>query len=448
MLSTKTARAIMVSVLMILICSTIIYGQMGPTVTQTGIFESVSPSHLVSATINDKIEQVCLPRIDFQTDVDSNTLRRQLQEGIARQEAVFHLYHDGLARPKRQGGMLYASDVYLREQKITYTGFLRQLGYKIKISKTPPHEDTDHMRSILYGTHLAAEAEQKQKKEEKAAATAAPAAADESEKPSSRRIKTIYDVLPEGVIPPSIRSQLQEVNKRIKELKERPYEEETVLLDPVRWTTGRMGIMREDGTISGAFVEGQKPEMFISVPSTPNWLTAEMMGQINGQICEFVFQRDTNGLEVQENGRYYVRDLYFRNLRLTWKEWLEKHGQRLAEPVSKPNYATTNISLRINAVKGSWEGFKAPVLCVVNLNSKTELVRMLPPQQRPSNFAAFARLFDQKFKGKPINVSLLVCPNGQPYVELGQRRARRIYFTDEQDTLSGLQHKVITGRIR
>ena len=449
MLNTKSVRAALASALTILVCSISAYAQMGPTITQTGVFEAVSPSHVVSATINGNIEQVCLPRIDFQTDIDPNVLRRQLQEGIARQEAVFHLYHDGLARPKRQGGMLYASDVYLRDQKITYTGFLRKLGYKIKISRTPPFEDTDHMRSVLYGTQLAAEAEEKQKEKERAEAAAASApATDEDEKPSGRRIKTLYDVLPEGVIPPSIRSQMREVEKRINELKARPYEEETVILDPVRWTTGKMGMMREDGTISGAFVEGQKPEMFIAVPSDAGWLTAEMMGQINGQICEFIFQRDTNGLEVKENGRYYVRDLYFRDLRLTWKEWLEKHGKRLAEPASKPNYATNVITLRLNAVKGTWEGFRAPVLCMININSKSELIRILPPQQRPSNFANFARQFDQKFKGKPVNVSLLVCPNGQPYTELGQRRARRIYFTDEQDTLSGLQQKVITGRIR
>lgn len=448
MLSIKPVRAIMVSILIILFFSELAYGQMGPTITQTGIFESVSPSHVVSATINDNIEQVCLPRIEFQADVDTNLLRRQLQEGIARQEAVFHLYHDGLARPKRQGGMLYASDVYLRDQKITYTGFLRQLGYKIKISKKPPHEDTDHIRSILYGTHLAAEAEEKQKEEEKAAAASAAVVEEGEEEPSGQRVGTIYDVLPEGVIPPSIRRQMREVDKRIKELKARPYKEETVLLDPVRWTTGKMGMIRQDGTIVGAFVEGQKPEMFISVPSEANWLSAEMISQINGQVCEFVFQRDINGLEVQENGRYYIRDLYFRDLRLTWKEWLKKHGRLLADPESKPNYATTSISLRTKAIKGSWEGFRAPVLCVVKLNNRAELIRIMPPQQRPASFAGFARQFDQRFKGKPINVSLLVCPNGQSYTELGQRKAKRIYFTDERETLNGLQYKVITGRLR
>ena len=52
------------------------------------------------------------------------------------------------------------------------------------------------------------------------------------------------------------------------------------------------------------------------------------------------------------------------------------------------------------------------------------------------------------FKGSEADVSILVCPDGQPYTEIGQRRARRIYFPEYKATLDMAQNRVMTGKSR
>ncbi len=426
---------------------------LGPTTTQSGYWETISSFQVVQARINGQNEKVCLPRIIFKEEVDQDVLKEQIKKGIPAQEAIFNLYHDGLGTPKKQGGMFYASDVFLKDMKVTYTGYLQKLGYKFSVSNKPAFEDHEFMRSVLYNKQITT-AMQERDKAANAGSKSGDSKDDKRLKPSSMRVTTIYDVLPAGVIPPRIRAQQEEIARRVNALKGRPYETEIVQIDPLRWAAGRMGLIREDGTISGANVEGQKPELQIRVPATNAWLNPDMIKELNGQPCEFVLQRNLNGLEVSENNRFLLRDIYFSNLKLSWEEWLEKYGQKCPGMVDRPEFATGTIALEVKMVSGKWKGLKAPVLCQIDfaksspLNGPSELFRVFPPNPRPENFASFAEQFNRIFDGRDADVSMLVCPDGKPYHELGQKRARRIYFFSEKNTLDMLENAVMTGKLK
>lgn len=425
----------------------------GPTITKTGQWQSISSFQVVQARIDDQNEQVCLPRIMFKDEVDQDQLREQIKKGIPGQEAIFHLYHDGLGKPKKQGGMYYASDVFLKDMKVTYTGYLRKLGYNFTISKTPAFEDPDFMRDVIYSKRIITAMQDQ--KNSKAQGGSSDAAADTGKpKVSGMRVTTIYDVLPAGVIPPRIRKQQEEIARRVNALKGRPYETEIVQIDPLRWAAGRMGLLREDGVISGANVEGQKPELQIRFPAIKGWLTPEMIAELNGQPCEFVLQRNSSGLEVIENNRYLLRDIYFNKLEMSWEEWLKSKNQICPDFVDRPEYATGTIPLEVKLVSGKWKGLKAPVLCQVDfartspLNGASEMFRVFPPNPRPKDFQGFATKFNGIFNDRDADVSLLVCPDGKPYHELGQKRARRIYFPGDKNTLDMLQNAVMTGQLK
>lgn len=423
----------------------------GPTISQNGRWESISSFQIIQARINDQNEQVCLPKIEFKTSVDQETLKNQIKNGIQSQDAIFHLYHDGLGRPQKKGGMYYASDVYLKDQKITYTGYLRKLGYSFSIARGPAHEDAAFMRDVLYSQHITEQTEKQKKEAEQNKGRDK----KEDKKPSSTlRVTTIFDVLPKGVIPPRIRAQQEEIARRVNALKNRPYETEIVQVDPLRWAAGRMGLLREDGVISGANVEGQKPQLRITPPEEAGWLTPEMIGELNGQPCEFVIQRYMNGLEVYENSKYLLRDIYFTDLKLSWEEWLKKHGKKHVELPVRPSFATGTVALEVKLVSGKMNSIKAPVLCQVdfaastNLVAKEELFRVFPPDPRPANFAAFARRFNDALKNVDVDVSMLVCPDGRPYTEIGQKRAHRMYFPDHKATLNMVQQDILSGKIK
>ncbi len=427
---------------------------LGPTTTQNGYWETITSFQVVQARINGQNEQVCLPRIIFKEEVNPDLLKEQIKKGIPGQEAVFHLYHDGLGKPKKQGGMYYASDVFLKDMKVTYTGYLQKLGYKFSISNKPAFEDHEFMRSVHYSKQITTAMQER----DKAAANAGSKSGDNQDakrlQPSSMRVTTIFDVLPAGVIPPRIRAQQEEIARRVNALKGRPYETEIVQVDPLRWAAGRMGLLREDGIISGANVEGQKPELQIRVPSGNGWLTPDMIKELNGQPCEFVLQRNLNGLEINENNRFLLRDIYFANLKLSWEEWLKKNGQTCPAMIDRPEFATGTVALEVKIVSGKWKELKAPVLCQIDfaktssLNGPTELFRVFPPDPRPKNFATFAGQFNRIFAGRDADVSMLVCPDGKPYHELGQKRARRIYFFSEKNTLDMLENAVMTGQLK
>lgn len=433
-----------------LVIGVFLSAQLGPTIATTGIWEGISSHQVIQAKIDDQYERICLPRIEFDDDIDQQMLKNTIKEGIKTQKAVFQLYHDGLGRPKKENGMYYASDVFLKDLKMTYTAYLRRAGYKFKVSRKPAFEDTELLRGVLYSDHIVtrmAEIE-KQERENK----------DKKPEPhkeiSAMRVTTIYDVLPKGVIPPRIRKQQEEIARRIAELKNRPYETEIVQIDPLRWASGRMGLIREDGVISGANVEGQKPELVILPPEQPGWLTPRMIGELNGQPCEFVLHRYTNGLEVIQNSRYLVRDIYFSKWKLSWEEWLAKHGIEYSEPDLLPDFATGTIPLEVKLVSGKFNSLRAPVLCEIDfarpnkLVSSNEIIRIFPPDPRPQNFIKFANKFNEVFNGKEADVAILVCPDGEPYTEIGQRRARRIYFPEYKATLDMAQNQIMTGKIR
>lgn len=424
----------------------------GPTITQSGYWESISSFQVIQAKINDQNERVCLPRIVFKDEVDQEFLKQQIKKGIPGQEAIFHLYHDGLGKPKKQGGMFYASDVYLKEMKMTYTGYLRKLGYNFSIGKVPAYEDKEFMRDVLYSRHITSAMEQRDK--DRSQGQASDAAADSKPRGSGMRVTTIFDVLPKGVIPPRIRAQQEEIARRVNALKNRPYDTEIVQVDPLRWAAGRMGLLREDGIISGANVEGQKPELQIRFPDMKNWLTPQMIGELNGQPCEFVLQRTSLGLEAVENNRYILRDIYFSNLKQSWEEWLQKHGLPCPDFIEEPTYATGTIPLEVKLVTGTWKGLKAPVLCQIDFARANQLVglsemfRVFPPDPRPKEFSSFAQNFNRLFNDKDVDVSMLVCPDGKPYHELGQKRARRIYFPSQKNTLDMVERAVLSGQLK
>ncbi|MDD3146894.1 MAG: hypothetical protein PHD82_06295, partial [Candidatus Riflebacteria bacterium] len=151
---------------------------LGPTTTQNGYWEAISSFQVVRARINGQNEQVCLPKIIFKEEVDPDLLKEQIKKGIPGQEAIFHLYHDGLGRPKKQGGMFYASDVFLKDMKVTYIGYLQKLGYSFTVSSKPAFEDPEYMRSVAYSKHITGAMAERDK-----AAAAAGSKADGSKDP-------------------------------------------------------------------------------------------------------------------------------------------------------------------------------------------------------------------------------------------------------------------------
>ncbi len=441
----KTAIVLAIYLLKLLPAS---YG-LGPTITQTGIFEGINSHQIVRAKISGNFARVCLPKFEFSSEIDDREIKKRLKEGLDTQEAIFHLYHNGLGSPKKQGGMYFASDIYLKGIKMTYTGYLRKLGLSFKISRTPPHEDKELLRGVLYNQHIV----NKQLEAQKAEQNKRPEP-EKEKKVSKMRVTTIWDVLPKGVIPPSIRKQQREIDARIKALKNQPYKSEIVKMHPVRWATGKMGEIKADGAIIDSYLEGQKPPLFITPPKEKNWLTAQMVNELRNQPCEFVFQLDRQGHEVFAGKNYFLRDIYFKNLKLTWEEWLTKHHKTFVDPASRKDFASSSIDLEVKLINGIFTGMRAVVLCgaeftpVTDLVQTKEIIRVFPPNPKPNKFVAFARRFNQLFSGKKAGFSILLCPDGKPYTELGQKRARRIYFPEHKATMKMLQYQLLTGQIK
>jgi hypothetical protein len=422
----------------------------GPTIAQNGEWIAISSFQIVQGKIDNKSERICLPKITFSSEVDEKALKKLLKKGIQSQKAIFHLYHDGLGRPKKRGGMFFASDIYLKEMKMTYTGYLRKLGYSVKISKTPPFEDQELMRNVLYSRHISKKIEEQKKQDKKKKKEKK----EPKVKKSNMRVRTIWDVLPKGVIPPSIRAKNQEILRRIKNLKKRPYKKEIVEVDPARWAAGRFGLIQENGYISGSNVEGQKPELRITPPKEKNWLTPELIKELQNQPCEFILQRDKNGREIIENGKYLLVDLYLKKQKLSWEEWLSKHNLTFVDLPQKPHFATTTVKLEVDLAYGKWNRLIAPALCQITFNANSkfaqgkEVIRMNPPARRPKKFKKFLKPFNKATSGKDVRASLLICKDGEPYTELGQKRAKRIYFTEFKEILDIVIIKVFKGQIK
>ena len=414
-----------------------VYALMSPTVQVNGRWESMSSLLVINAVIDDKNEKVCLPNLIFKGEVDKEQLEKIIREGVVAQDAIFHLYHDGLGRPKKQGGIYYASDVYLKELDMTYIGYLRQSGYKFSVAKGPSYEDTEFVKDVIAGeksSEIIGEAKeaQKKKKEEE----------DKQEKPGSKsmlRVATVYDVLPKGVIPPSIRNEQAKIAAIVANLKNRPYKTEVIQIDPLRWASGHMGFLNEKGEIDMAKCEGQIVDMLIRVPDKKGWLTPKMLEEIKNTPCEYVLSRYKNGIEVVVGTRYLLHDIYFGKLKLTWEEWLEKHGLKCPEFIEKPEYASGVVPIEVHAVDGVFKSLDALSVCQINFTEKSDLVfpqeimRVFPPKPRPKDkkqTIKFVRAYTEAYKGKSVHVHIMVCPDGKSYTELGQKRIKRMMFND------------------
>ena len=412
------------------------YCLLSPTVQRVGRWESLSSSLVVDAIIDDKPVKVCLPKLEFSENVDKELLERTIREGFAAQEAVFNLYHDGIGIPKKENGMYYASDVLLKDLDMTYTAYLRKCGFKFKVSQTPSFEDPEFLQDVLMGeesSSLVKNLKKVEKKEEEKRA--------KEGKPGSKstlRVASVYDVLPKEVLPHPIRSEQAKVAAIVANLKSRPYKTEVIQMDPLRWGSGRMGLLNEKGEIDMAKCEGQIVDMIIRVPDKKGWLTPEMLKEIKDTPCEYVFSRYKNGLEVIDGTRYLLHDIYFGKLKLSWEEWLEKHGLKCPEFVEKPEYASGVIPIEIHKVNGIFKSLDALSVCQINFVEKSKLVypqeimRVFPPNPRPvkKQMIKFIKEYTKSFQGKKVTVHLMVCPDGKSYTELGQKRIKRMMFID------------------
>ena len=437
----------------ILICFVIIntsaYALMPPTVSKSGRWVSLSSSLVVDAIIDEKAEKVCLPKLIWKEEVDKEQLEKLIREGLVSQDAVFNLYHDGLGRPKKENGYYYASDVLLKDLDMTYTGYLRKNGFKFSVSSTPSYEDPEFLDVVMegedsksLGKKLKKIEKEKEKKRENEA------------KPGSKstlRVATVYDVLPKEVLPHPIRSEQAKVAAIVANLKARPYKTEIIQMDPLRWASGRMGMLNAKGEIDMAKCEGQIIDFIIRVPDKEGWLTADMLKEIKDTPCEYVLTRYKNGLEVVEGTRYLLHDIYFGKLKLSWEEWLEKHGLKCPEFIEKPEYASGVIPIEIHTVDGIFKSLDALSVCQINFTEKSNLVfpqeimRVFSPKPRPQKkqIYKFLRAYTEAYQGKKVSVHLMVCPDGKSYTELGQKRAKRMMYIDNFKLFDETEQEII-----
>ena len=422
---------------------------MSPIIQVSGRWQSLISYQVIDAKIDDKSERVCLPKLIFKEEINNKELEEQLREGLQAQDAIFSLYHDGLGSPKKFNGIYYASDIFLKELNTTYTGYLKKLGYKFTVSKTPAYEDPDYLDTTYLNNDISNKVkklkELKEEKEKEEAKKGEPGSK------SNLRVATVYDVLPKGVIPPSIRNEQAKIAAIVANLKVRPYKTEIIQMDPLRWASGYMGTLNEKGEIDMAKCEGQIVDMLIRVPDKAGWLSPQMLEEIKQTPCEYVLSRYKNGLEVVEGTRYLLHDIYFGKLKLTWEEWLEKHGLKCPEFIEKPEYAKGVVPIEIHTVNGIFKSLDALSICQINFTEKSKLVypqeimRVFPPKPKPQKKQGlrFVRSFTEKYKGKNVTVHLMVCPDGKSYTELGQKRIKRMMFNDTSKYLDDVEQEVI-----
>ena len=100
-------------------------------------------------------------------------------------------------------------------------------------------------------------------------------------------------------------------------------------------------------------------------------------------------------------------------------------------------------------VDGIWKGLKAPVLGSVKLSPSTagpggeETIRLPSLGDTIKDFKAFSAKINGETVGKPVHVSLITCPDGKPYLELGQKRASRVLFPEKKTTLQILMKELL-----
>jgi len=399
---------------------------------------------LVQGEINGKSEVVCLPRIEFTSEFDREEFKQRLKAGIKKQDVVFHIYHDELNKPIRSGNVLFASDIYLKALKMSYFATLRSWGYKFKVSRQPPFEDRAYVQEVQSQGLIEMAATLKDGQgDTKKTPGSAKAVAGAVGSGGGGGMMSIAHLLPQGYLPPEVRKMKKELDRKLREIKTRPFKAEVISVDPVRWAGGRMGRLLPNGTASGCIIEGRSVAIRLPAPASNTRVKSDACAALASQPCEFILQRDTNGREIFRDGAYVLADLYLTDLGLTWNDWLESQGVTPPPPASDPTYATAPIQLKIQVANGVWQGLKAPALGALTFDapvpdglSATEIIRIPPAEQPIRDFKSFsAKLSVDAPPHAPVNITLLLFPDGSPYEEMGQKRAQRIFFPKKQATL-------------
>ena len=191
--------------------------------------------------------------------------------------------------------------------------------------------------------------------------------------------------------------------------------------------------------------------MVIRVPDKKGWLTPKMLEEIKQTPCEYVLSRYKNGLEVVEGTRYLLHDIYFNKLKLSWEEWLEKHGLKCPEFTEKPEYASGVVPIEIHPVDGIFKSLDALSICQINFTEKSnlvfpqEIIRVFSPKPRPEKkqIRKFLKTYTETYQGKKVSVHLMVCPDGKSYTELGQKRAKRMMYTESFSLFDETEQEII-----
>jgi hypothetical protein len=410
------------------------------TMMRNGTWISCTTPFMAQADIDGALMTVCLPRLEFSESPDPQELQKRMKDAIKKQGAVFHLFHDGLGSPLKRGGMVFASDVFLKDLKMTYSETLRSWGYKFSAAKKPAFEDPSYLMAVQSGAASAGSS--KDPKTTKVKPLTGP-----GWDPNSGKVMLPSDLVPAGYLPPETRKLKKELDRKIREIKARPYKPEIPRVDMVRWATGKFGTLQADGRVIQAMVEGQMVECLLTPPTEKTWLTPELVKEIASQPCEFILQRDTQGREARKNGAYVLADLYFTDLAQTWEEWLTAHSLTYAPLAADPGFATGPLELAIKGVDAEWVGLQAPVIGKAKVSTAAggvpELFRLPALDQPVPQFKKISEGLAPKTAGKPCHLALIVCADGNPYLELGQKRVARVLFPHLKTTLKILMQEAV-----
>jgi hypothetical protein len=188
----------------------------------------------------------------------------------------------------------------------------------------------------------------------------------------------------------------EEIDRRVRALKDRPYQAEVFRVDVVRWASGVSGSLASDGVIRGAAAEGQKVDFQLPLPSQKDWLTPERSRELASQTCEFVIHRTRQGRDAEKAGVFQLADLYLTDLAENWDEWLTRHSLTLASRTIDADFATAPVTLDTVGVEAEWCGLRAPALIRVKIldpkfsSGEEETVRLRSSEVRLKNFRGFA----------------------------------------------------------
>lgn len=425
-------------------------GEAGSTQV-SGMWRGLQGLELVAADIDGKSVTVVLPKLDFTAPIDRRSMREQLRGAIKQQKAVFHLYANDLRQPLKKNGMLFATDVYLQDLKMTFVGLLRQMGCSFTVSKSSAFDDDVYLRKIQNGvedgengTGAATGSGSGSGSGSASAGTAsATMAAAAAAAMGGGAVATSFDSVPARVVPPSVRRMKAEIEARVAALKNKPYKSSPLKIDGLRWASGRMGNLQADGAIKGGEIEGVQTEFLAPVPGTKTWWSEKTGQELTGQPCEYIILRTRDGAELKKGGRLALNDIYFTDLGTTWAEWLEQQGvKEKPVPITDPEMATGPIVLKVKVVRAVWLGvngnnsikvrFHAPDLGLTG----EEIVRAPLSKLESQWTAEIGKKLDARLKGLEVDITLLMSPRETWYTEMGCKKTNQLYFPKLQTNLA------------